>query len=232
MAKIEIRNVSFGYSHEKQILNNINLNICEGEIISILGPSGCGKSTLLKLLLKELDIEQGSINIAGISIDKYNKLIGYMPQSDVLLDWYSVDKNVLLPLELNQRNTKIDLSEYYEMFKLPNVGAMYPRELSGGMKSRISLLRAYLMAEEVIILDEPLSKLDYITQQQILRWMNEMFRAMNKTIICVTHNIEEAITLSDRIILLSGHPSTITSEFIVKDYDKEVLKETIIKQLI
>ncbi len=223
---ITINNLDFGY--EKKIFEDFNLIIKPQTKVAIIGTSGCGKSTLLKLLLKINQPKSGTIKIENNS-----KMIGYMPQNDSLLAWYTVEENIMLPLKINKIKLSKSLVELVQEFGLnPQILTKYPRELSGGMKSRVALIRASLMANDLLILDEPLSRLDYLTHQQILSWLKQQLEQMATTMLLVTHNIEEAITLCERIIVLKDNPVQITADYDVKLWDEFKLKQQIINDLI
>ncbi len=222
---IEIKDVDYGY--ETPIFKGLDLTIEKNQKVAIVGPSGCGKSTLLKLMLGLVKAENGNVELAN-----NHKMLGYMPQSNVLFDWYTVEENILLPLRLNQQQLTMPLEELLKQFGLdPAILNQYPDQLSGGMKSRVALIRAYIMSKEIIMLDEPLSKLDYITHQQIMIWLKMQLDKLKITMVLVTHNIEEAIELTDRIIVLDQKPANIIGDFKVDEYEKSKLKDQIIKKL-
>ncbi len=222
---ISIDNLDFGY--ETKIFSKFNLIIKPQTKVAIIGTSGCGKSTLLKLLL---DIKQPKSGT--ITINNNSQMIGYMPQNDSLLEWYTVEQNIMLPLKINKINLVKPLEVLMEEFGLdPQILKKYPHELSGGMKSRVALIRASLMSNDLLILDEPLSRLDYLTHQQILRWLNHQLEQMETTMLLVTHNIEEAITLCERIVVLKDSPVQIAADYEVEMWDKLQLKQQIINDL-
>ncbi len=223
---ITINNLDFGY--ETKIFENFNLTIKEQTKVAIIGTSGCGKSTLLKLLLEINQPNSGTIKITNDS-----KMIGYMPQNDSLLQWYTIEQNIMLPLKINKIKLPKPLAELVKEFGLdPQILTKYPRELSGGMKSRVALIRASLMSSNLLILDEPLSRLDYLTHQQILSWLKHQLQQLATTMLLVTHNIEEAITLCERIIVLKDNPVQITADYDVSLWNEFELKQQIINDLI
>ncbi len=223
---IKLNNIS--YQYEQPVFENLNLEIKKNEKVAIVGPSGCGKSTLLKLILQLITPDYGDLQV-----NNQAKMIGYMPQDNLLLNWYTIEENLMLPLKINNLPLNEPLAEIIKSFGLStDVLAKYPGELSGGMKSRIALIRAILMSNEILILDEPLSKLDYITHQQILKWLKMQFNRLELTLVLVTHNLEEALELVDRIIVLSDSPAHVIADYKIAEWDKEQLKQIIINNLI
>lgn len=218
--KLEIRDVSKTFVSAKGLiraLKNINLTVNEGEFACILGPSGCGKSTLLHLIA-DLDLpDHGEIRLYSSQTERDNsaeKLIIF--QEAALFPWLTVLENVLFGLRLQ----KIEAKESKEramgiltMVKLENFVNCYVHELSGGMKQRTALARALVLNPEILLMDEPFTALDFQTREKLQHELEELWRRTRKTIIFVTHNVEEAITLGDRVILFSGHPGTVKREY-------------------
>ncbi len=201
---IELEHIKKGYN-EKQIIEDISLNVKEGELVSILGPSGCGKSTLLNLITGLIKPDSGTIRVDGN--------IGYMQQKDLLLPWKNVMKNIILPSVFQKKNPKEteERARYYlEKFGLGGYENKYPYELSGGMKQRASFLRTFLSSEEIMLLDEPFGALDSITRGSLQKWLLEIKEEFRFTILFITHDIDEAILLSDRICILTDKPSTVS----------------------
>ncbi len=209
-----------------KIIDQINLSVASGEKLALVGPSGCGKSTILKMILNSIKSYTGQIKIDC-------QQIAYMPQNDLLLPWLTIGENIHLVNEakgLAYDEKKIQ--NQLDLFKVAVKTKDYPHELSGGMKSRVNLIRALNMSEELILLDEPFSKLDYLTHLELTDWFKGELIKTNLSMLLVTHNIDEAIKLCDRIIVLSAKPAHITHEFVTNDYQSEKLKEKIIDVLI
>lgn len=205
---IKIQNLSKNYhtpSGEINALNNINLNITKGEIIGIVGPSGCGKSTLLNILSELEKPTKGTII-------KDTTNIAYMLQSDALLPWLNVLNNSLLGLKitkkLNHENTEY-VKKLITKFDLDKFIDKYPSNLSGGMKQRVALIRTLALKPEIILLDEPLSALDYVTRLQITDEIYKVVKELNITTILISHDISECVSFCDKVVVLSKRPGTI-----------------------
>jgi len=197
---------------ETQALNNINFSVKENEFLTILGPSGCGKSTLLNILCGILKPSAGTILFKGKDIDKNSNKIGYMFQKDHLFEWDTVWKNVTLPLRIKSISTKENLErvqKLLEKYDLINFKNHYPKELSGGMRQRVALIRTLAINPEILFLDEPFSALDFQTRIKVSDDIKNIINIEKKTAIMVTHDISEAISLSDRILILSKRPANI-----------------------
>lgn len=206
MEVLNIKNIFFSYN-EKLLLKNISLSLEEGEFLSIVGSSGCGKSTIIKLIAGIEKANSGTIE---------SKSTGYMPQRDLLLPWRNILDNILLPMEINKKNLeegKKKALEYLKKLKLDEYKNAFPSELSGGMKQRISFLRTLFTEGEILLLDEPFSALDMITKEQLQKWLLEILKEFKKSIIFITHDINEAIFLSDRILVCKNSPLDSFEEF-------------------
>ncbi|MCC9293812.1 ABC transporter ATP-binding protein [Clostridium sp. WLY-B-L2] len=206
---VEIENVCKKFE-DKTILEDITLYLKRGEFVSILGPSGCGKSTLFNIITGFLKEDSGSVFVKGD--------IGYMQQKDLLLPWKTVLSNVVLPLDIkgnDKKQSRRDAKKYIDMFGLGGYENKYPYELSGGMKQRASFLRTFFSSEEIMLLDEPFGALDSITRGKMQNWILKMREKLHRSILFVTHDIEEAIVLSDRIYVLSSKPGRVKKEIIV-----------------
>ena len=213
MSKLAANNISISYSGEK-ILHELDLAVEEGEFVAILGPSGCGKSTLLNILAGILEKEQGEIYVDGAKISGLSPHFAYMPQDDLLLPWKNVVDNVCLYASLNgdlkTARQKALLS--MEEFGLLGYEQSYPSSLSGGMRQRAAFLRTAMCPADILLLDEPFASLDVITRGDMQDWLLSMRRALSRTTLLVTHDIDEAIYLADRILVLSGRPARIQKE--------------------
>lgn len=211
---ISLQNVSKSFDRE-EVLKGISIHVNKGEFVSILGPSGCGKSTLFNMITGLVSADEGTLSVKGD--------IGYMQQKDLLLPWKTILKNVVLPLDIRGADKKASIDKamkFIEIMGLKGSEKKYPYELSGGMKQRASFLRTFLSSEEIMLLDEPFGALDSITKGKMQKWLLEMKTTLNNTILFITHDIEEAVFLSDRIYVLSSRPGVIKEEIVV-DFFKE-----------
>lgn len=212
---LNLTNVSLTYQtkqSETLALKDISLSIDKGEFVAIVGPSGCGKTTILSLISGILTPTSGSISIAGNSVSNKSDLTGYMFQRDHLLNWRTIYKNVTLGLEIK----KIKDRSYYDYaielldkYGLSDFKKSFPNELSGGMRQRVALIRTLALKPEVLLLDEPFSALDFQTRLKVCDDVADIIKKENKTAILVTHDISEAISMADRIIILSERPAII-----------------------
>ncbi|MED4353913.1 ABC transporter ATP-binding protein [Schinkia azotoformans] len=221
MSFLKIDNIYHTYFSPKTAttaLENISLSIEEGEFISFLGPSGCGKTTLLSIIAGLLEPTEGSIKIDGVHVSDQKTMIGYMLQQDYLFPWKTIEENITLGLKI----MKIDTTENYQKsldllkeMKLENIEKKYPSELSGGMRQRVALVRTLSTNPKILLLDEPFSALDYQTKLKLEDLVFHTLKEYNKTALLVTHDIGEAIAMSDRIFLLRANPGEIAQSFIV-----------------
>lgn len=214
MELLELQNVSFSYQ-DKEILRDVNLLIKHGEFVTILGPSGSGKSTLFQLIGGLQSPQSGSIILEGKNITGNRGHISYMPQTPSLLPWRSIVQNVVLGQELQGKKEYEMADEMLRKAGLIEYRNAFPHELSGGMKQRVAFIRALLSPQPIICLDEPFSALDELTRQEMQSWLLSIWEQYKKTIIFVTHNIEEALFLSDRILVLSDRPARMKQEVVV-----------------
>ena len=197
-----------------QALTDVFMDIHEGEFVSIVGPSGCGKSTLLNILAGLDDPSKGTILLGDKPWDDRLGHIGYMPQKDLLLPWRSVLDNTILAEEIRGVSKEFARNEALKMmgeFGLSGFENNYPYQLSGGMKQRVALLRTILADNELILLDEPFGALDALTRSNMHEWLLGLWESWNKTLILVTHDVEEALILSDRVYVLGGRPGFVKS---------------------
>ena len=193
------------------VLDNLQFQITAGQFVSIIGPSGCGKSTFLELLAGITKPDKGNIVLEGVDITGKTGYLGYMPQDDLLFPWLTTMQNILLPVKVkngNEKEAKKKIVELLPLFGLQNYTEHLPYQLSGGLKQRVALLRTYMSSAEILLLDEPLAKLDALTRSQLQAWLKDIVQLLNLTVILVTHDIDEAIMLSDRIELMSINPGT------------------------
>ncbi|PEI90723.1 nitrate ABC transporter ATP-binding protein [Bacillus pseudomycoides] len=198
----------------KNVLEKISASIQEGEFVSFVGPSGCGKSTLLNLIASVEEATSGEVIYNDTLVQKQD-IVSYMPQQDLLLPWRSALQNIVLPLEIGGKPKKERLTEGMEalqQFGLAEYANHYPDALSGGMRQRISFLRTYLCEKPIMLLDEPFGKLDAFTKMEVHRWLLDSWHQEKQTIVMVTHDLDEAILLSDRVFIMSQRPATIVGE--------------------
>lgn len=198
-----------------KVLKNINLSVKVGEFIAIIGPSGCGKSTILDLLTGLVAEFDGSVKIDGIPLEDSDKRMGYMQQKDLLLPWRTLMDNLILPLEIQGDNidaSKERVSKMLPTFGLEGFEKSYPNELSGGMRQRAALLRTILVDSDIMLLDEPFGALDAINRSKMQEWLLTIWNEYKHTVLFITHDIEEAIYLADRVFILSERPATVVDE--------------------
>jgi len=209
---LRLQNICFSYHNlmgETEVLKNVSFSVDEGEFIAIVGPSGCGKSTLLNIVCGLLHAKEGNCLISG------NNSIGYMLQHDHLFEWRTIYENVTLGLEINKQMTKENIDyvlSLLETYGLLDFKDKRPSELSGGMKQRAALIRTLALHPQILLLDEPFSALDYQTRLLVSSDIGRIIKQTNKTALLVTHNLSEAISLADRVIVLSKRPSTIKED--------------------
>lgn len=213
-SKLKLENISMIYhtlDGETPALENIDFDVNDGEFLCIVGPSGCGKSTLLSIICGLIKPSSGKIYLDDKDDITYDK-IGYMLQRDYLFEWRTIYKNVTLGLEIQNKLTKEKKDEIIDMMKkygLEEFKNYYPNQLSGGMRQRVALIRTLAINPELMLLDEPFSALDFQTRLAVSDEIYSIIKAEHKTAVMVTHDISEAISLSDRVVVLSKRPGTI-----------------------
>ena len=214
-AKLEVSGLSYSspsMDGETQALSNISFTVDTGEFIAIVGPSGCGKSTLLSIFSGLLKPDEGEILIDGIPLPDSKVNIGYMLQKDHLFEWRSILSNAALGLEIQHKmdeRHKNDLRELMNSYGLGNFENSRPSELSGGMRQRAALIRTLALEPDILLLDEPFSALDYQTRLSVCDDISTIIRGRHKTAILITHDLSEAVSVADRIIILSKRPGRI-----------------------
>lgn len=221
MRYLETKNINKSFDG-KAVIEDISIHVNEGELVCLLGVSGCGKTTLFNVVsgLTQPDGD-GRVFLRGEDITKNPGQISYMLQKDLLLPYYTVIDNVCLPLIIKQNMKKKDArkkaQELFSVFGLEGTEKLYPAELSGGMRQRAALLRTYLSSEGMVLLDEPFSALDTITKSAVHSWYLDIMEKIKLSTLFVTHDIDEAILLSDRIYIMSGKPGRITKEIVISE---------------
>ena len=219
---LEVSGVSYSYhtlSGETPALSNITFSVPEGEFLAIVGPSGCGKSTLLSMIASLMEPESGTISIHGAPASMSRQRIGYMLQKDHLFEWRTIYKNVILGLEIQNRMTEKNLEHVEQLLRdygLDQFRNARPSELSGGMRQRAALIRTLALNPDLLLLDEPFSALDYQTRLSVSDDVWAILKHEKKTALLITHDISEAISMADRIIILSARPATVKKEITVK----------------
>ncbi|KOF57574.1 ABC transporter ATP-binding protein [Clostridium sp. DMHC 10] len=223
---ISLKNITKSFD-DNIILKDISIDVNRGEFVSILGPSGCGKSTLFNIITGLTNMDSGNISVFGD--------IGYMQQKDLLLPWKTIMENVVLPLDikgLNKKSSRSKAAKYIELMGLSGYENKYPYELSGGMKQRASFLRTFLSSEEIMLLDEPFGALDSITRENLQKWILDMKKAVERTILFITHDIEEAVFLSDSIYVLGSKPGVVKKRIDLDFYKKDKEKRLFSSELL
>ena len=194
------------------VLRDVDLSVREGEFVSLIGPSGCGKSTLLNIIAGLEEPTKGDMRTDGQKADRRLGAIGYMHQKDLLLPWRTVLDNAILGLELQGKpraQARERALELMDSFGLKGFEKSYPSLLSGGMRQRVAFLRTVLADHEIILLDEPFGALDALTRANMQEWLLELWESWGKTVVMVTHDVEEAVLLSDRVYVFTARPGRI-----------------------
>ncbi len=218
MTKLEVRHVTFAYENTN-IIEDISLKLNENELVCLLGVSGSGKTTLFNVISGLQKPDSGSVLLNGNDITEKPGNVSYMLQKDLLLPYRTIEDNVALPLIIKgvkKREAREKASEHFADFGLEGTQKRFPSELSGGMRQRAALLRTYMFSGEVALLDEPFSALDALTKHDIHSWYLDVMSRIKLSTLFITHDIDEAILLSDRIYLLNGKPGRITDEIIIE----------------
>jgi ABC-type nitrate/sulfonate/bicarbonate transport system ATPase subunit len=210
MSYLRFQNVTKRFG-QNEVLKDLDFSINKDEFVSIIGPSGSGKSTIFNLIGGILSPDEGEILLDGQCINGKRGFISYMPQTSSLFPWRTILENVLLGQELQGKKDVKAAREMLAIAGLSDYENAYPDMLSGGMKQRAAFIRALLSPQEVICLDEPFSALDELTRFEMQKWLVDMWESHRRTILFITHNIEEALFLSDRVMMLSGKQAKVVS---------------------
>ena len=219
METLEVRGVSVSFDGRK-VLEDVSVTLRKGELVCLLGVSGGGKTTLLNVIFGLLKPDARQVLLDGEAITGKPGHISYMLQKDLLLPYRTIEDNVALPLLLRgvkKREARKQASALFEEFGLGGTEKLWPSQLSGGMRQRAALLRTYLFSQDVALLDEPFSALDTLTKSAIHRWYLDVMERIHLSTLFITHDMDEAVLLSDRIYLLTGQPGRITSEIVVEE---------------
>lgn len=216
MALLSLSEINKSFD-SRQVLKNINLNISQGEFVSLVGVSGSGKSTLLNIIAGLEKPDSGLVLLNGESLNGKTGKVSYMFQKDLLFPYYTILDNVILPLIISgikKEDAQKKAEPFFAQFGLDGTQQKYPKQLSGGMKQRAAFLRTYLSSKELMLLDEPFSALDMITKNQMHEWYLNVMSKLKLTTLLITHDIEEAILLSDRIFIMNNVNSNEASNVI------------------
>lgn len=239
---LEARNISQSYEGEA-VISNISIQLKAGEIVCLIGTSGVGKTTLFHVLAGLTRPDEGQVLLEDGEITGQAGKISYMLQKDLLLPYRTIEDNISLPLLIqgnSKKQARKQMEEYYSIFGLEGTAKKYPFQLSGGMRQRAALLRTYMFSQKVALLDEPFSALDAITKRQMHQWYLDIMKKIQLSTIFISHDMDEAIMLSDRIYVMAGKPGRIVGELLIdhlgmkmddfsfsdsfKEYKKELLR--------
>lgn len=216
---LQVKGVSKTFEQE-EIIRDISLELREGEIVSLLGISGGGKTTLFNIIAGLSEPDEGEVYLENEDITGKPGKVSYMLQKDLLLPYRNIVDNVALPLVIRgmkKKEARQKAASYFKEFGLEGTEKKYPSQISGGMKQRAAFLRTYLFSEKVALLDEPFSALDMLTKSTVHEWYLDVMDKIKLSTLFITHDIDEAILLSDRIYLLTGKPGTITKEIVIRE---------------
>lgn len=209
---LTFKNVTFRYPEDKEaMMTNLSFQVDQGEFVSLIGASGCGKSTIFRLINRLLEPDSGEIFVDGKEIHKIRSYAGYMPQKDLLFPWRTIEKNLCLPMEIQKIDKGEQRRRVGEVLKevgLEDYRNKYPKDLSGGMRQRISFARTLLTDADLMLLDEPFSALDALARMDMQEWLLNQWEHFHKTILFITHDVEEAIFLSKKIYIITETPIT------------------------
>lgn len=213
MNKLEIINITKSFDG-RTVIKDVSINVAPGQIVSLLGESGCGKTTLFNIISGMFLPDSGSVMIDGVDVTGKTGIVGYSFQKDLLLPHRTIIDNVILPLLIKGRNKKEARNvalEYFPLFGLEGTQNLYPNAISGGMRQRASLLRTYLYSPEIMLLDEPFSALDALTKSKMHQWYLEVSMKYNQSTLMITHDIDEAVYMSDVVYILSPCENGVSS---------------------
>ena len=219
MVQLKVEGISKSFDGE-EIIRDISIELHKGELVSLLGISGGGKTTLFNIIAGLSAPDQGRVVLEGEDITGHPGNISYMLQKDLLFPFRTIEDNVALPLivkGMKKQEARQEAGKHFARFGLEGTQKKFPAQLSGGMRQRAALLRTYLFSGRVALLDEPFSALDMLTKQAVHSWYLDVMEQIHLSTLFITHDIDEAVLLSDRIYLLTGRPGTITGEIVVKE---------------
>ena len=207
---LEFQNISFRYPQDEQpMMEGLHFQVEDREFVSVIGASGCGKSTIFRLINGLEKPDAGQILVDGKQVQTLKNYSAFMPQKDLLFPWRTIEKNICLPMELAKvpaAEQKKRCMEVLEQAGLADYAKKYPKDLSGGMKQRVSFARTLLSGADLLLLDEPFSALDYLTRVEMQEWLLHQWEHYHKTILFITHDVEEAIFLSKKVFIIQDRP--------------------------
>jgi len=213
-AKVSVSGLSIAFGSTRA-LDRVSLTVGDGEFVSIVGPSGCGKSTMLNVIAGLLPASEGGTSVAGIEPNGGGSRIGYMFQKDTLLPWATALDNICLPMDVKGARDWHKARALMQLVDLTGFEAHYPRQLSGGMRKRVQLARLLAQDPEVLLMDEPFGALDAQTRLIIQEEFLKIWERQRKTVLFVTHDLQEAIALSDRVVLISARPGRVKATYVI-----------------
>ena len=219
MAQLEVSHVTKTFE-DKRVLENVSLHLGDKELVALLGVSGGGKTTLFNVISGILKPDSGQVLLDGEDITGRPGQVSYMLQKDLLLPYRTIEDNVALPLIIRgekKKQARKLVQPYFQEFGLEGTQKKYPVQLSGGMRQRAALLRTYMFSRKIALLDEPFSALDTLTKSAMHKWYLQVMEQIHLSTIFITHDIDEAILVADRIYLLTGNPGRITEELVIKE---------------
>lgn len=215
---LELKNIGLNYhskTDETKAIDNISFSINKGNFVGLVGPSGCGKTTVLSLISGIIKPSCGDILINGENIKSSKQKIGYMFQKDLLFPWRTIMQNVCLGLEINKTEKSDEVDNLLKKYGIYEFKDKYPSELSGGMRQRVALIRTLVLKPQILLLDEPFGALDYQTRQNVIDDISSIIKNENITSLLVTHDVTEAISMCDKVIVLSKRPSKVKKEITI-----------------
>lgn len=213
---LHLQSITFAYLGEEDLFRNLSFAVTSGEFVSLIGRSGCGKSSVFRIINGFEKLQYGQVLWEGVPISEQQGVAAYMPQRDLLLPWRTIIDNLCLPLEIQHFSREEALTKAEKILQdlqLSHLAWKRPAELSGGMRQRISFARALLQGAPLLLLDEPFSALDALTRRELCTWLKEIQKRYQRTILFITHSVEEAIFLSDRIMVFNQKPLSSLLEF-------------------
>lgn len=213
--EIALQGVSKRYRNASVAIQDVSMTVERGEFVTFLGPSGCGKSTLLRLVSGLSPVSEGAVRVNGMTPDNARQLVSFIFQDATLLPWRTVEQNVGLGMELEhaaQTARKERVAQMLKLVSLSHVAARYPRQLSGGMKMRVSIARALVSRPRILLMDEPFAALDEMTRDRLNEELLRLYGEQKWTVLFVTHSVAEAVFLSTRVVILAAHPGRVAHE--------------------